>query len=122
MIKSIKRGVFFDQKYWARHSKDGHVLKPIYFSSLITGNAWARTSKYCIRVSIGDRPKLKGMVRFSGQVAAAKRPAAETDTESEGESDSTGGGNGTPSVFRQDDRGEEGEQVRGVLAPGSFAT
>ena len=38
MVKSIKQGVFFDKKYWTRHSKDGRVLKPIYFSSLIVGD------------------------------------------------------------------------------------
>ena len=42
MVKSVKQGVFFDQKYWTRHSKDGRVLKPIYFSSLITGNAFQK--------------------------------------------------------------------------------
>jgi len=64
------------------------------------------------------------MVRFSGQEAVAKRPAEEIDTESEGESNSTGGGEDAPSVFRprQDDRGGEGEQVRAILTPGSFAT
>lgn len=35
LIKSIRNGVFFDRKYWARHSKTGDVLKPVYFSSII---------------------------------------------------------------------------------------
>ena len=35
LIKSIRRGVFFDRKYWARQFKTGDVLKPIYFSSII---------------------------------------------------------------------------------------
>jgi len=35
LIKSIRNGVFFDRKYWARHSKAGDVLKPLYFSSII---------------------------------------------------------------------------------------
>ena len=35
LIRSIRRGVFFDRKYWARHSRTGDVLKPIYFSSAI---------------------------------------------------------------------------------------
>ncbi|KAF9778324.1 hypothetical protein BJ322DRAFT_493540 [Thelephora terrestris] len=39
MVKSINQGVFFDQKYWTRHSRDGRVLRPIYFSRLITGDA-----------------------------------------------------------------------------------
>jgi len=35
LIKSLHKGVFFDRKYWVRHSKAGGVLKPIYFSSII---------------------------------------------------------------------------------------
>ena len=35
LIKSIRTGVFFDRKYWARHLKTGDVLKPVYFSSTI---------------------------------------------------------------------------------------
>jgi hypothetical protein len=35
LIKSMRTGVFFDRKYWARHSKSGDVLKPVYFSSII---------------------------------------------------------------------------------------
>jgi hypothetical protein len=35
LIKSIRRGIFFDRKYWARYSKAGDILKPVYFSSVI---------------------------------------------------------------------------------------
>ena len=35
LIKSIRNGVFFDRKYWARYSKAGDFLKPLYFSSII---------------------------------------------------------------------------------------
>jgi len=38
LIKSISKGVFFDRKYWARHSGPGSVLKPVYFSSVIMGD------------------------------------------------------------------------------------
>jgi len=38
LIKSIRKGVFFDRKYWARHLKTGDVLKPVYFSSTIMGD------------------------------------------------------------------------------------
>ena len=38
LIKSVRKGVFFDRKYWARHSKAGHVLKPVYFSSIVMGD------------------------------------------------------------------------------------
>ena len=35
LVKSIRKGVFFDRKYWVRHSKAGDILKPVYFSSII---------------------------------------------------------------------------------------
>ena len=35
LIKSIGKGVFFDRKYWARHSGPEGFLKPVYFSSII---------------------------------------------------------------------------------------
>lgn len=35
LSKSIHGAIFFDRKYWARHSKAGDVLKPVYFSSII---------------------------------------------------------------------------------------
>ena len=38
LIKSIRKGVFFDREYWARHSKAGGVFKPVYFSSIIMGD------------------------------------------------------------------------------------
>ena len=37
LIKSICKGVFFDRKYWARHSKAGGILRPVYFSSIVMG-------------------------------------------------------------------------------------
>ena len=38
MMKSIREGVFFDQKYWVRHLRKGSGLKAVYFSSMIIGN------------------------------------------------------------------------------------
>ena len=38
LIKSIREGVLFDRKYWARHSKTGDALKPVYFSNVIMGD------------------------------------------------------------------------------------
>lgn len=35
LINSIRTGVFFDRKYWARHTNAKGILKPIYFSSTI---------------------------------------------------------------------------------------
>ena len=64
LIKSIRKGVFFDRKYWARHSKVGDVLKPVYFSSIIMGdktqqvNGCASNSRYkfstVLRVTSGE--------------------------------------------------------------------
>ena len=64
LIKSIRKGVFFDRKYWARHLKDGDVLKPVYFSSTIMDdkaqqvkkcafNCFYRSSKV-LRVASGE--------------------------------------------------------------------
>ena len=51
LIKSIRKGVLFDRKYWARHSKTGDALKPVYFSSIIMGDKMQqlnnRASKFC---------------------------------------------------------------------------
>jgi len=38
LIKSVREGIFFDKKYWTRHSKAGTVLKPVYLSSVIMGD------------------------------------------------------------------------------------
>ena len=35
LIRSTRQGIFFDREYWARHSKAGDVLKPVYFSGAI---------------------------------------------------------------------------------------
>ena len=35
LIRSIHEGLFFDKKYWARHSSAGDVLKPVYLASTV---------------------------------------------------------------------------------------
>ncbi|KAF9785422.1 hypothetical protein BJ322DRAFT_829530 [Thelephora terrestris] len=52
LIKSIREGVFFDRKYWARHYKAGDVLEPIYFSSACMGGNVQLLNK-CTSKSIG---------------------------------------------------------------------
>ena len=37
LIRSIREGVFVDRKYWARHSRSGKILRPVYLSSIMTG-------------------------------------------------------------------------------------
>jgi len=55
VIKSIRKGVFFDRKYWARHSKAGDVLKPVYFSSTIMNDETQQVNKctldFCYKIS-----------------------------------------------------------------------
>ena len=38
LIRLIRGGALFDRKYWARHSRTGDVLKPVYFSSIVMGD------------------------------------------------------------------------------------
>jgi hypothetical protein len=55
LIKSIRKGVFFDKKYWARNSKGGDVLKPVYFSSTIMDDKAQQVKKcpfnFCYKIS-----------------------------------------------------------------------
>ena len=37
LIKSIREGTFFDRTYWARKSKSARVFRPLYISSIVTG-------------------------------------------------------------------------------------
>ena len=50
LIRSIHEGIFFDKKYWARHSSARDVLKPVYLSSTVMrgkiGELNKRRSKY----------------------------------------------------------------------------
>lgn len=38
LIRSIREGVFVDRNYWARHSRSGRVLRPIYLSSIMASH------------------------------------------------------------------------------------
>ena len=68
LIKSIREGTFFDRKYWARYSKAGDVLKPVYFSSTIMGDMVQQLDKRAsrsgcrfsqvLRVASGQIPQL----------------------------------------------------------------
>ena len=112
MIKSIKQGVFFDNKYWTGHLKDGLVLKPIYFSSLIAGNSLRKcASIHRVGLSGGDRTRPEGIVYSNSQDKVIARPTGESDGESDCESDSTEAGQ---------DQVQDG-RVRAILTPGSFA-
>ena len=45
LIKSVRKGVFFDRKYWARYSKAVGGLKPVYFSSTIMNDKAQQLNK-----------------------------------------------------------------------------
>ena len=45
LARSIHTGIFFDKKYWARHSKAGDVLKPIYFSGTVMNDKIQQLNK-----------------------------------------------------------------------------
>ena len=37
LIKSIRKGTFFDKQYWTRQSKTARALRPVYLSSIVAG-------------------------------------------------------------------------------------
>jgi len=45
LIKSIRSGVLFDRKYWARHLRTGDTLKPVYFSSIVMSDKVQQLNK-----------------------------------------------------------------------------
>ena len=122
----MKRGVFFDQKYWARGSKDGNVLKPVYFSSLIAyGVLWECTSMHYYELSNGNRTKCQGTLQSDGPEVVPTRPA-EDDVESEYEvnpmSDTPAEieEEPVPAVGKSQGHGKEGQEGRAVLTSGSY--
>ena len=66
LIKSIRKGAFFDRKYWARHSKAGDVLKPVYFSSTIMGDKTQQLNKCASKFGHGFGGVLRAA---SGQIS-----------------------------------------------------
>ena len=53
LIKSIRKGVLFDRKYWARRSKGGDALKPVYFSSIIMGDKTQQLNNCALKLGDG---------------------------------------------------------------------
>ena len=39
LIESIRKGILFDRKYWARNSKTSRALRPLYISSIVAGES-----------------------------------------------------------------------------------
>ncbi|KAF9785420.1 hypothetical protein BJ322DRAFT_1193974 [Thelephora terrestris] len=103
LIKSIRRGVFFDRMYWARKSKAGDMLKPIYFSST-TMDARTQLLKELVKSLKGRNPLTNDL---GGNVNIESDCDCDGDVpEAEDESPSTR---------------EENEETRAVLITGSFS-
>ena len=74
LIKSIREGVFFDRKYWARHSKAGDVLKPIYLSRACMDDKMQQLNK-CASKPIGQCAGVLSV--HSGQIRQGSKPPHE---------------------------------------------
>ena len=59
LIKSIREGVFFDRKYWARNARSGDVLKPVYFSSTVMKDMSHQLDKRASQFRCGVAEALK---------------------------------------------------------------
>jgi hypothetical protein len=116
LIKSIRKGVFFDRKYWARHSKAGDVLKPVYFSSIIMGDKAQQLNKCASKFGYGFAEALRiPVVKYlKGRNALINDLEGDVNVESDCEGDSTGAG-------MKHRREEKEEQTRAVLITGSFS-
>jgi len=99
LIESIRRGVFFDRKYWARHSKAGKVLKPVYFSSTIMKDKSLQLNKL--------------VTYLKGQSSLASGPGGEDNIESDCDGDSSG--------VNCESQTTEEKETRAVLTIGSFS-
>jgi len=102
LIKSMRKGVFFDRKYWARRSKSGDFLKPVYFSSIIMSDK-AQQLNSLVKHLKGQNPLINDL-------------EGDVNVESDCEGDSLGIRDGT-----SDTKEEVEEQTRAVLITGSFA-
>lgn len=72
LLRSIYHGIFFDRKYWARHSKAGDALKPIYFSSRIMDDVAQEFAK-CTSKLI--HWYAKALIAISGKIRQRSRPS-----------------------------------------------
>ena len=71
LIRSIRNGIFFDRKYWARHSRDGDILKPVYFSSTIMDDKVQQLSECASKFGFGFTEMLRVA---SGQISQLEEP------------------------------------------------
>ena len=117
LIKSIHKGVFFDRKYWARHSKTGDDLKPVYVSSVIMGdkapqlNDCASKFGYVLFTEVLRFPVVK---LLKGRYVLMNHPEGDTNVDSDCEDDPAG--TSDEALKEQNE-----EEIRAVLIAGSFS-
>jgi len=70
LIKSIREGILFDRKYWARRSKTGDTLKPVYLSSIIMGDKVEQLNNCALKP---DRGFLEVLRISSGDVSQGSK-------------------------------------------------
>ncbi|KAF9779144.1 hypothetical protein BJ322DRAFT_1088746 [Thelephora terrestris] len=100
LIDSVRNGIFFDRKYWARHSKAGDLLKPVYLSSRVMGDKAQR---------------MKELVKYvKGRNLLISDLEGEANVESDCEED-------LPEVEGEVPKEEYEERARAVLTKGSFS-
>ena len=71
-LRSIQSGIFFDRKYWARNSKAGDALKPVYLSSIVMDDT-AEELKRCASKFVRWRPK--ALILTSGKICQRSKPS-----------------------------------------------
>jgi len=49
LVKSIRKGVLFDRKYWVRHLRTGDALRPVYLSSIAMGDRLQRLNTRALK-------------------------------------------------------------------------
>ena len=120
LIKSIREGVFFDKKYWARHSKGGHALKPVYFSGAIMSDKAQqlnkRASKPCYRFA-----QVLIWIPVVKYIKAKNPLKSDLEEDIDIESDYEGESLGVADELSNAEEEKE-EQTRAILITGSFAT
>jgi len=63
LIKSIREGAFLDREYQTKHSKTGRILRPLYISSIVTGekmsyiNGLVKLYREGERLDVGSGPE-----------------------------------------------------------------
>lgn len=102
LVKSIRTGIFFDRKYWARRSSNGDVLVPIYFSSTVMNN---------------KAPQLNNLVKYLIDSSALVNYLEKIGVDSGWERDPRGTDGETRDVIRG-----EGGEIRAIFIVGSFST